>query len=157
MKDYLWRLLRWLRGKDSTCQCRSCKRCGFDPCVWKIPWRRIWQPIPVFLPEESQGQRSLAGYSPRSHKEVDTTEVTEYTHTHTHTHTHTSLKFEIIWFNLQASWSFSKFHCYLLSSLNIFMLCLTSSHYDPWNKYVGNSWSISLNIIVFKLKLHLKV
>ena len=39
--------------------------------------------IPVFLPELSRGQRSLAGYSPRSHKELDTTEVTEYTHTHT--------------------------------------------------------------------------
>jgi len=36
----------------------------FDPCVGKIPWRRAWQPTPVFLPGESQGQRSLAGYSP---------------------------------------------------------------------------------------------
>ena len=31
---------------------------------WKIPWRRKWQPTPVFLPGESHGQRSLAGYSP---------------------------------------------------------------------------------------------
>ena len=29
----------------------------------KIPWRRAWQPTPVFLPGESHGQRSLAGYS----------------------------------------------------------------------------------------------
>ena len=47
-------------------------------CVWslvrKIPWRRKWQSIPVFLPWESHGQRSLEGYSPRSHKESDTTE-----------------------------------------------------------------------------------
>ena len=42
---------------------------GFDPCVGKIPWRRKWQPIPVFLPEESHGQRSLVGYSPWGHKE----------------------------------------------------------------------------------------
>ena len=28
------------------------------------PWRRVWQPIPIFLPEESRGQRSLVGYSP---------------------------------------------------------------------------------------------
>ena len=41
------------------------KRCGFDPCVGKIPWRRAWQPIPIFLPGESHGQRSLASYSPR--------------------------------------------------------------------------------------------
>ena len=42
--------------------------------VGKIPWRRKWQPTPVFLPEKSQGQRRLAGYSPRSRKESDTTE-----------------------------------------------------------------------------------
>ena len=33
------------------------------PWVGKIPWRREWQPTPVFLPGEFQGQRSLAGYS----------------------------------------------------------------------------------------------
>ena len=37
-------------------------------------WRRKWQPIPVFLPGESYGQRSLEGYSPWGHKELDTTE-----------------------------------------------------------------------------------
>ena len=36
----------------------------FDPWVGKIPWRRAWQPTPVFLPGESHGQRSLAGCSP---------------------------------------------------------------------------------------------
>jgi len=35
---------------------------GFDSWVGKIPWRRKWQPIPVFLPGESLGQRSLMGY-----------------------------------------------------------------------------------------------
>ena len=39
------------------------KRCGFDPWVGKIFWRRKWQPTPVFLPGESHGQRSLVGYS----------------------------------------------------------------------------------------------
>ena len=34
-----------------------------NPWVEKIPWRRAWQPSPVFLPGESHGQRSLAGYS----------------------------------------------------------------------------------------------
>ena len=37
-------------------------------------WRRKWQPTPVFLPGKSHGQRSLAGYSPWGHKELDTTE-----------------------------------------------------------------------------------
>ena len=46
----------------------------FDPWVGKIPWRRKWQPTSVFLPGEPQGQRSLAGYSPWGHKELDTTE-----------------------------------------------------------------------------------
>ena len=38
------------------------------------PWRRKWQPTPIFLPGESHGWRSLVGYSPRGHKESDTTE-----------------------------------------------------------------------------------
>ena len=46
---------------------------GGDP-VRKIPWRRGWQPTPVFLPGEFHGQSSLAGYSPRDHKESDMTE-----------------------------------------------------------------------------------
>ena len=43
--------------------------------VGKIPWRREWQPTPVFLPGESLGQRSLAGYSPLHHTELDMTEA----------------------------------------------------------------------------------
>ena len=39
----------------------------------RLPLRRKWQPTPVFLPEKSHGQRSLAGYSPQSCKELDTT------------------------------------------------------------------------------------
>ena len=63
----LLRLPRGLTGKEPTCQCR---RYGFNPWVRKIPWRRKWQPTPVFLPGESHGQRSLAGYS---REESDTT------------------------------------------------------------------------------------
>ena len=39
-------------------------RFGFDPWVWKTPWKGTWQPTPVFWSGESPGQRSLAGYSP---------------------------------------------------------------------------------------------
>ena len=49
-----------------------CRRCEFDPCVGKIPWRRKWQPTLVFLPGKSHGQRSLAGYSLWGRKELDT-------------------------------------------------------------------------------------
>ena len=61
----------------------------FDPWVRKIPWRRKWQPTPVFYPGKSHRQRSLAGYSPWGHKELD---ATEHTHTHTHTKKTTHLK-----------------------------------------------------------------
>ena len=44
--------------------------------VGKIPWRRKWQPTPVFLPGESQGQRSLVGCRLWGHTESDMTEVT---------------------------------------------------------------------------------
>ena len=54
--------------------CLKCRRPGFNPWVRKIPWRSEWLPTPVFLPGKSYGQRSLAGYRPRSHKESDTTE-----------------------------------------------------------------------------------
>ena len=47
-----------------------------DPWVGEIPWRRAWQPTPVFLPGESRGQGSLVGYSPWSCKELDMTEAT---------------------------------------------------------------------------------
>ena len=50
------------------------QRPGFDPWVGKIPWRREWQPTPVFLSGEFHGQRSLAGYSAWGCQESDTTE-----------------------------------------------------------------------------------
>ena len=65
-------------GKELACQCRRLKRPGFNPWVRKIPWRRAWQPTPVFLPGESHGQRSLVGYSPQGGTELDMTEVTQH-------------------------------------------------------------------------------
>ena len=47
---------------------------GFDLWVGKTPWRRKWQPTPVLLPEKFHGLRSLVGYSPWRHKELDMTE-----------------------------------------------------------------------------------
>ena len=48
-------------GKESTHQCR---RPRFDPSVWKILWRRKWQPTPAFFSGKSYGQRNLMGHSP---------------------------------------------------------------------------------------------
>ena len=56
-------------------QCRRRTRCGLDPWVRNIAWKRVWQPTLVFLPGESRGQRSLAGYRPWGRKESDTTEA----------------------------------------------------------------------------------
>ena len=59
--------------------CLQRRRPRFDPWVGKIPWRREWQPTPVFLPGDFYGQRSLARHSPWDRKELDTTE--RLTHT----------------------------------------------------------------------------
>ena len=66
---------RWLSGKEFTCEFRSQRRLRFDPWIKKLPWWRAGQPTSVFLPGESHGQRSLAGYSPWDHKELCTTEA----------------------------------------------------------------------------------
>ena len=48
--------------------CLQYKRPRFDSWMGKTPWKRKWQPTSVFLPGESHGQRSLAGYNPWDHK-----------------------------------------------------------------------------------------
>ena len=54
----------WLRDKESACGCR---RHGFDPWVAKIPWRKVWQPTPIFsifvwkIPTEEPGKLQFMG------------------------------------------------------------------------------------------------
>ena len=79
--DFPW----WLSSKESACQGR---RPGFGPWFGMIPQRRAWQSTPVFLPGESHGQRSLAGYSSWVHKESDMTEATKQEQQHKHTYTY---------------------------------------------------------------------
>ena len=52
---------------------------GSIPGLGRLPWRRKWQPTLELLPGESQGGRSLVGYSPRGRKESDTTERLHFT------------------------------------------------------------------------------
>jgi len=72
----LCKLIRWkgslqcLKDEEPSCQCRRGRRPGFYPLIRKIPWRRKWQPTPVFLRGKSHGQRTLAGYGPWGHKRV---------------------------------------------------------------------------------------
>ena len=56
-----WGFLGSSVGKESACS-------AGDPGFNKIPWRRKWQPTPVFLPGKSHGQRNLVGPSPWGHK-----------------------------------------------------------------------------------------
>ena len=74
-----WGLPRWLRSKEPACQSR---RCGFNPWVGKIPWRRAWQPTPVFLPAESPWTEKPGGLQPMGFQSVKHNWV--FTHTHTH-------------------------------------------------------------------------
>ena len=77
---YLMPLLL-LRGASLVAQWQrtllSMKETWFNPCIRKIPWRREWQPTPVFLPGKSHGQKSLEGYSPRGRKRVGCELVTK--------------------------------------------------------------------------------
>ena len=59
-------------GKESAC---NAGHLGLIPGSGKFPWRREWQPAPLFFPGESHGQRNLGGYSPWGHKETDKTEL----------------------------------------------------------------------------------
>ena len=63
----LARLLWWLSGKESSCQCR---RHRFNHWVGNIPWRRKWQPTPIFLPGKLHGLRAPAIYSSWGHKRL---------------------------------------------------------------------------------------
>ena len=56
-------------GKEFACKAGYL---GSIPELGRCPWRREWQPTPVFLPGELHGQRRLAGYSPWGYKESNT-------------------------------------------------------------------------------------
>ena len=84
----IWELPRWHSGKESARQFRRCKKPRFDPWVRKIPWKRKWQPIQVFLPgkfhDRGAWQATVHGAT------KNWTQLSTHAHTHTHTHIHTS-------------------------------------------------------------------
>ena len=75
-------------SKEPTCQ----ENAGSIPGSGRSPWRREWQPTPVFLPGKFHGQRSLKGCSSRGHKESNRTQMTSF-----------NLSFTIVW--QKSSWS----------------------------------------------------
>ena len=71
-------LSNWHSGEESAYQCRRCNRHRFDPWVGKIFWRKAWLPTSELLPGKCHGQKSLVGYHPWGHKELDTAEHTHF-------------------------------------------------------------------------------
>ena len=67
----------WLSSEGSACQGRRHTRCGFDQWAGKIPWRRRWQLIPVFLPGKSYEWSSLVGSSSWGHKIIRSNSATK--------------------------------------------------------------------------------
>ena len=112
-------LPRWLSGKETVCQCRKRE---FDPWVGATPWRKKWQPRPVFLPRESHGQRNLAGSSWGAGswgcKELDATERLS-------TVAHTYWYFCITWRCLLISClgKSSRMHVYFLTQTHFKIVC----------------------------------
>ena len=104
-----WTELKGWGGKESACQCRRHKRCKFNPWIGKIPWRKKWQPTPVFLPGQFHGQRSLVGYSLWGCKELDMTEQS----THTCMHNWITLLYTWNWHIVNQLY-FSKKKCFIV-------------------------------------------
>ena len=73
----------WLSGKESSCNAGH-KRYKFNPWIRKIPWKKAWQPTPVFLPGESYGQRS---WQAPVHWVTKGQTCLKLLSTHVHTHT----------------------------------------------------------------------
>ena len=119
-------------GEEPACQCGRGKRCGFSPCVWKIPWRRKWQPTPVFLPGESPGQGAWCA----TVHGVTKSWTQLSTHTLTHTHRLKSAKYIML---TQVFWEEREekniFHASELQWLCILVLNLIFLFYS-FQKYI---------------------
>ena len=81
-------------GKESACNAGDL---GSIPGSGRFPWRRKWQPTPVFLPGESHEQRNLVGYSPWGCKELNETKQLIHTHTSFTVITKYWLKFPVLY------------------------------------------------------------
>ena len=80
MKDgYLALYVTWTSLVAQTIKCLpTMQETQVQSLGQKIPWRRKWQPTPIFLSEESHGERNLVGYSPQGPKESDMTKQKQH-------------------------------------------------------------------------------
>ena len=74
-------LLQWLSSKEAACNAGDASSMRVQSLGREDPLEVGMQPIPVFLPGEFHGQRSLVDYSLQGHKEQDMTGATERAHT----------------------------------------------------------------------------
>ena len=81
-------------GKEPACQFRRLKRNALNPWVGNIPWRRAWQPTPIFLPGECYGQKRLVGYSPWGSQDQTLLKRLS-THTRIYTYTYWYIMFSL--------------------------------------------------------------
>ena len=137
--SWLLRLPKQLSAKEPACQCKRRRRHRFHPWVRKIPWRRKWQPSPVFLPAKSSGQRSLVDYSP--YKKLDMTE-----------HTCMIQSVYLLWWNLL------KFHPPAIHWVILFLLLLVFFIYSRlfighmFCKYFSQSVTFHIWVVFFEEK-----
>ena len=125
--------------KESACQCW---RHGFESGVRKIPWRRLRQPTPVFLPGKSHGQKSLVGYSPWGSKSQ--TRLNSWTTTTQEDHTLEGQSNENVpVISLLTSLSFSG-NCFHTSAS--FLLSSPKSGTKEWKKPRKTEYSKGLTI-----------
>ena len=78
-------LPRWHSGKESACQCRSHRRCGFDPWIWEDSLKEEMVIHSSTLAQKTPWTEEPGGLQSRVLQGLD---MTEHTHTHTHTHRH---------------------------------------------------------------------
>ena len=124
-------LPRWFRGKESAYQCRKHR---FSPGLGKIPWRREWQSTQVFLPGESHGHKSLAGYSPWGHR-VRYNWACMHTHTDTMRNSSSHRNEETLYLTIKPPtfhrYSFSS-NCCKSQHLPVKWLLIVSSFLPSW-------------------------
>ena len=123
-------------GKESACQCRRHKKHRFDPWVGKIPWRRKWQPTPVFLPGESPWTEEPSGLQSMGLQRVRHDRACITTH-HPMLWTSSSLSQGLLDLFLlllqQRSWSWRFAHCiYLENRTSWFPMAHTHTQHSPF-------------------------
>ena len=153
-----------LNGEESACNARATEDMGsipgFDPWVRKIPWRKKWQPTPIFWPEKSHGVQSMGSQRVRHYWVTMHAHTHTYPHTQTHTPTHTYrifncffyLPFSISIWKHQHHESFWSFLTLLSTSSFVTQLLLQfqSSFTQKWEAWTNRMGLLTLKIVMPK-------